>query len=108
VLWTTALTVTRPDGSGDPYEAATTTTVTTGLSAHVSAPSGADLHVGGAQQTITAVALCEPAPALQRGDLVTDPATGSTFAVAWVLQRVGLGLDHQKAGLSATAGAANG
>lgn len=108
LIQTTTVTVTRPDGSGDPYEAASTSSIGTALPAHVSSPSGSDARVGGAQQVIDATLLLDTTPVLQRADIVADDLTGDSYRVAWTRQRTGLGLDHQVAGLVAVSGGANG
>jgi hypothetical protein len=104
----TTVTVTRTDGTGDPYETATTATVAAALRAPGSVPTGQDLRVGGAQEIVDAVLLTEPSPQLQRADAVTCDLTGERYRVTWVRTRTGLGLTHQQAGLVAVKGAANG
>lgn len=106
---TTTVTITRANGDGDPYEEpATPATIAVALPAHISGPSGADLRVGGAQEIIDAVLLIDVAPALERADLVADDLTGASYRTTWSVRRTGLGLDHQKAGLVAVKGGANG
>lgn len=109
LIATTTVTVTRPDGAGDPYtDPGTPATVGSALPAHVSAPSGSDRRVGGDQEVVDAVLLIDPAPALSRLDLVHDDGTGEDYAVTWTRQRQGLGLDHQVVGLVAVKGGASG
>lgn len=108
-LPTTTVTITRPDGTGDPYvEPATPSTIATAAPAHISAPSGTDARVGGDQETVDAVLLIDITPALTRLDIVADDLTGETYNVTWTRRRTGLGLDHQKAGLVAVKGGASG
>lgn len=108
-LTTTTVTVTRPDGSGDPYvDPGAAATVGTALPAHISSPSGSDRRVGGDQELVDAVLLLDPSPALTRLDLVHDDGTGEDYNVTWTRQRQGLGLDHQVAGLVAVKGGAGG
>ena len=104
----TTVTVTRTDGTGDPYETATAATVVAGLRSHVSVPTGQDLRVGGAQEIVDAVLLTQPSPQLRRADAVTCNQTGDRYRITWVRTRPGLGLTHQQAGLVAVKGAANG
>lgn len=109
LIATTTVTVSRPTGDGDPYEdPGTPATVGAALPAHVSAPSGADARIGGAQEVIDATLLLDPTPVLQRADIVADDVTGDSYRVTWARQRTGLGLDHQTAGLIAVKGGANG
>ena len=108
MLFTTTVSVTRRAGTADPYEADTPSAVTSSMPAHISSPSETDLSVGGAQETVDAVLLTSPTPVLRRADIVTDLVTGDVWTAVWQQQRHGLGLDHQRVGLSRTKGAANG
>ena len=108
IIDTTTVTIVRPDASGDPYEAATTITVATGVRAHISAPSGNDLAIGGDKEVISAVAYLPAGTTVTRADQITDDQTGDTYTVAWSHARRGLGLDHVQLGLRAVEGAANG
>jgi hypothetical protein len=108
MLASTTVTVTRTDGTGDPYVDATPSEVAERVRAHISAPTGSDARVGGAQEIVDAVLLTEVTPALQRADRVTCETTGDTYTITWVRRRTGLGLDHQQAGLVAVKGASNG
>lgn len=105
-LATTTVTILRP-ASGDPYETASASTVATGIGAHISAPSGAEIDRGGQLERIDAVLLVDAGTDLEHTDEVTDDATGDEYRVAWVRARRGLGLDHVKAGLVAFHGGAN-
>lgn len=106
-LASTTVTVTRANGTGDPYEPASTSTVTAGAPAHISAPNGTSERVGGAQEVVDAVLYLPSVPALKPADSVVD-ALGDRYTVTWVRTRRGLGLDHQQAGLVAVRGGASG
>lgn len=109
LLATTTLTISRPASDGDPYETAAVTSVATGVAGHVSAPSGSDQRVGGAQEVVDAVLLVPGrTPTILRSDIVADELTGETWRVTWTRARLGLGLDHQKAGLVAVKGGSGG
>lgn len=108
LLTTTTVTVTRPT-AGDPYEtSAGETTVASGVAAHLSSPSGAEIDRGGQLEQVDAVLLAAPGVDLRHTDLVTDDVTDEQYRVAWVEARQGLGLDHVKAGLTRWHGAAAG
>lgn len=105
---TTTGTILRPP-SGDPYEtAADPTVIASGIAAHVSAPTGSEADRGGQLERIDAVLLTEPNVDLRHTDLFRDDGTDTTYRVAWVRQRQGLGLDHTKAGLVLYEGGAAG
>lgn len=87
--------------AAEPYEAATYTT-RGAHPAHISGPSGAERQGDAGGERIDAVLLTEGT--IERNDRVTDQATGTVYRVAWVHERTGLGLDHTRAGLVATAG----
>lgn len=108
LLTTTHVTIKRPTGSGDPYEAATAPTVRTGVAAHISTPTGTAAHVGGAEERIDAIGLLPCGVDVQRADIVTDPVTAKVYRVGTVVRRTGLGLDHVKVTLIAVAGGSNG
>lgn len=105
LLTTTTITVYRP-AEGDPYESAALSVVAEGVAAHISSPSGAERDIGGSQTEIDAVLLADTLD-LNQTDQITDER-GDTYRVAWVRHRVGLGLDHTKAGLKVFQGASNG
>lgn len=108
-LSTTTVTVRRPTAGEDRYETASATpTVASGVAAHVSSPSGAELNAGGQQEQVDAVLLCEAGTDVSHYDEITDDTTGDVWTVAWTRQRVGLGLDHTIAGLRRVTGGANG
>lgn len=108
MLFTTTVAITRRAGTGDPYEADAASALAESMPAHVSSPSESDSRIGGAQEHVEAVLLAPPTPALQRADTITDLATGDVWTAIWQQQRHGLGLDHQRVGLSRTKGAADG
>lgn len=107
-LSTTTVTVSRPVQGVDSYETAVLTQVASGVAGHISAPSGADLHVGGDQENVSAVLLAECCADVRHPDLVTDDLTGETYEVVWVRKRIGLGLNHLKIGLRASKGLVSG
>lgn len=106
MIWTTRIDVVRPDGSGDPYEAATTTTVYADQPAHISDPSGSDVAVGGDKELVVATLLAPVRLDLRHTDLIADRRTGERYRVVWCRRRHGLGLSHVKAGLAAVKGGA--
>lgn len=105
LLATTTVRVERPAQDGDPYESTSSSTLADGVPAHISTPSGADLRIGGKTEVVDAILLAPKCPVLVRTDLVVDETTGDTWQVTWTRVRIGLGLDHQKAGLVAVKGA---
>lgn len=108
LLATTTVTIKRPSGAGDPYEAPTAApTVASGVPAHISAPNGTERNVGGAAERIDAVALLPCDTDVQRADRLVD-CDGTEYRVATALTRRGLGLDHLVATLVAVAGGDNG
>lgn len=108
LLATSTFAISRPAVDGDPYETAAVTSIATGVAAHLSAPSGNDQRVGGDQEVVDAVLLAPPTPTLVRGDIVLDEATSESWRITWTRARLGLGLDHQKAGLVAVKGGSGG
>lgn len=109
VLSTTHVTVLRQDDSDvDPYEAVDVDEPRVSVPAHISAPSGDDVAVGGAKEVVTAVAYLPTSVALEAGDRLYDQHSGETYSVVWHRHRRGLGLDHLHVGLRAVKGGANG
>lgn len=106
MLWTTRVTVDRPDGDIDPYEAQSWDQVATNVDAHIGSPSGRDQHVGGGKEVVDAILHTPTTPPLAYGDRVTEPVSGQTWVVAWVQRRRGVGLDHQRAALRRVNGGA--
>jgi len=106
VIFTTTITVRRPDGDTDPYEEPTEITVATAVPAHISSPSGSDTRLGGERELVDAALIVATSPALTLRDEIDDERTGESWQVVWVRQRTGVGLDHQRAGLSSVKGAA--
>lgn len=97
-LATTTVTVTSQT-EAEPGEGITTATRVSGVRATIAAPSGNEIAApGGGSETIDAVLLCDPGTGIAHTDRVTD-AEGNAYEVAWVDTRVGLGLNHTKAGL---------
>ena len=105
---TTSVTIARPSGDGDPYEAARTAQVARGVRAHVSGLSPSSQRTGGAQQVVDATLFLDVAVPLRKMDRVTDEVTGETYTVTWAVLKIGLGLDYQKAGLVRVDGGARG
>jgi hypothetical protein len=108
LITTTHVTIKRPNGSGDPYETATAPTIGSAVAAHISAPSGTDANVGGAEERIDAIGLLPSGANVQRADIVVDNLTAKQYRVGTVMRRTGLGLDYVKATLIAVAGGSNG
>lgn len=108
MIATTTVAITTVDGSGDPYEVATTTLLACGVPAHIGQPSGRDAAVGGDAMVIDAVGWLWTCPDVPRSATLTDEATEQTYAVAWSQRRRGLGLDHLVVGLRYAEGASNG
>lgn len=107
LIATTAVTVSTTSGDGDPYEAATVTT-SDAWPAHISAPSGQDLAIGGDKEVIDATGYLPAEATVARGDTITDTVTEQAYAVVWRQARRGLGLDHLVVGLRAVNGGASG
>lgn len=83
----------------DPYDPKPTpTTVTSGVPAVISSPSGTEQVEGGQQEVVTFRLDCDPVD-LQHDDQIVDDATGDVFEVVWVRNRVGFGLDYTQAEL---------
>ena len=104
-LATTTITVLRvandPARDGyDPVPAAAAVAV--GVPAHFSAPGGAgggtERVVGGSQAEIEWSLACDFAD-LRHSDRVLDENTEREWDVVWAVHRIGLGLDHTKAGV---------
>lgn len=106
-VFTTTVTVRRPDPDADPYEGRTAPVVQTGVPAHIGSPSGAELAIGGQQSRVTDVLLTDPAD-IRHTDHILDETTGDEYRIEWVRQRQGLALDHTKAGLVQFVGASVG
>jgi len=85
----------------EPYEAAVPTTVSTGTRAVIGAPTGRESTVTGSAENIDAVLHCDPVT-LGHAQVVRDERTLDEWQVLWVQRRVGLGLDHTRAGLRRT------
>lgn len=107
-LPTTSISVLRvsaADGLRDAYDPRpAATTVTTGVPAHLSAPSAAEDRPGGTRQASTVTLLCDPTD-LQHTDEVLDETTGQRYTVTTVLPRPDLfGLEHVTATLERTTG----
>lgn len=97
-LATTTITVTRPAVGDDPYDGAvSTSTIATGVRAHISAPSGREQRQGGSQETVDFRLDCDTVD-LRHGDTVTD-AAGEAYEVIWAQPRAAFGLDHVAAGV---------
>jgi hypothetical protein len=108
VLFTTTVEIRRSDGAVDPYETATQASSALSVAAHISDPSGADVRVGGAKETIDAVGFFPAGTDVARADVIEERALGQSWRVLWVQARTGLGLGHVKAGLVRVSGGASG
>lgn len=108
LIVTTHVTIKRPAGSGDPYEAATASTIRSAVAVHISTPSGTDANVGGAEERIDAIGLLYHDVDVQRADIVIDNLTAKQYRVGTVVRRTGLGLDHTKVTLVSVVGGASG
>lgn len=109
-LSTTTIAVKRPSVGADvdPWvisDDASDTTVEAGIAAHISAPSGLERAVGGAQESVTFRLLADTTD-LENTDRVLDEGTGDTWEVVWTEQRTGLGMDHTYAEIRKVEGAA--
>lgn len=107
ILATTTVVVTTITGDADPYESASAVD-SEAMPAHISAPSGTDLAVGGDKEVIDATGYLPADATVLRGDRITDQGSGVAYAVVWRLHRRGLGLDHLTVGLRTVGGAASG
>lgn len=101
-LSTTTVTV-EDAATPEPYETTTYATRASGVAAHISGASGQERAGSDGVERIDAVLLADTT--VERGDRVTDETTGTVYRVVWATVRVGLGLDHTKAGLVAATGA---
>lgn len=106
-LATTSITVKQPASGGDPYEQASTSTVVTGVRAHIGSARGREHIVGGSKETLDASLSCDPCD-ITHTCFVIDEATGETFEVVWAQRRRGLGIDHVEGGLRRVKGASSG
>jgi hypothetical protein len=106
-LSTTTITISRKRDDDDPYDTPTVRPVANGIRAVIGSPSGRDRVIGGDQSAIVAKLDCDVCD-LRHYDYVTDDRTTVEYAVVWVTERQGLGLDHLEAGLTAVTGASNG
>lgn len=104
---TTTITVKSPASGGDPYEQASTTTVATGVRAHIGSARGHERIVGGSKETLDAGLDCDPC-AITHTSIVIDEATDETFEVVWAELRRGLGMDHIEGGLRRVRGGSSG
>lgn len=124
---TTRITVNRTDSADpstapvDPYGSGYpgyNTTVITGdptsritarhVRAHISAPSGSEIIVGGQQARVLFRLTADPCD-INHDDTVTDETTGVTYQVNWVVPRSGLtGLEHVEGALVLVEGLADG
>ena len=107
-LTTTTVTIEDIPPGVDPYDDQTYSVSGSGVPAVISGPSGTDVRIGGDQQTITAILLCENTVPIHPSSRVTDDTTGRVYTVSWVNERYELGLGHIKAGLYEVTGAADG
>lgn len=97
-IHTTLVTVRRPTGTGDAFDAGGYTDYRRGLRAHISSPSGRETVQGGSSSVKAWRLNCDPVE-LRHQDRVYDESTGITYEVTWAAQRVAFGLDHSVAEL---------
>lgn len=90
---------------GDPTPAQPWNVIVSDVRATISNPSGNEEYAGGSQENVSFVLNCDPCD-LKHYDRVIDERTGAVYDVVYSVYRVGLGLDHVRAGLSASQGAA--
>jgi hypothetical protein len=107
-LTTTTVTISSPEGSGDPTDAPVVTVVSSAVPAVIGSPSGTEAVAGGQQETVDAVLHVNPEVDLTHLFLVEDESTGELWQVVWVRERTGLGLGHRIAGLRRVKGASSG
>ena len=92
----------------EPGEGRTWGVVATGVAAQIGTPAGDEESVpGGGRQALTATLNCDYTAALAAFDhtcRVTDLTTDEVWEVEWVKVRIGLGLDHVEARLTAWKG----
>jgi hypothetical protein len=105
-LSTTTVAVERIDGMKDPYENDPAWVVASGMRAVIGSPSGDELRSAGERERVDAVAQLPAQPLVNGRDTIVDEQTGDVWQVVWVRTRLGLGLDHQRAGLRAISGEA--
>lgn len=108
-LATTTITVWRiPVNSGadlrDPTDAQPAhERIASGVRAQISSPFGRERNQGGVQEVVEFSLSCDPTD-MSNLDRIEDDATGEMYEVVWARQRVGLGLDHTRAGLKQVTG----
>jgi hypothetical protein len=109
-IHTTTIRVLRPQGSDpseDPAdEAGSDTVIAQGIRAVISSPSGHERNVNAQQEVIEFSLSCDPISELKNTDRVYDEETTELYEVSWVTQKIGLGLDHTRAGLKSVKGVA--
>lgn len=104
-LATTTVTVTA-QAEPEPGAGITTSTRASGVRAVIASPSGSEVAgPGGGSENVDAVLVADPVAGIAHTDRVTT-AEGDAYEVVWVRQRLGLGLDHVRAGLVAITGRA--
>jgi hypothetical protein len=108
-LNTTLISVWRvpPSATEDPYDENQSAPgkVASGIRANISSPTGRERNIGGTEETVEFSLSCDPVD-LVNTDMVEDESTATMYQVVWVAQRTGFGLDHTRAGLRKTTGAA--
>lgn len=104
-LATTTVTVTA-QAESEPGAGITTSTRASGVRAVIAAPSGSEVAgPGGGSEKVDAVLVADTVSGITHRDRVTT-AEGDAYEVVWVRDRIGLGLDHTRAGLVAVTGRA--
>lgn len=98
-IQTTTISVIRPNAADEPYETpGATSTIASGIRAHISTSRGDEADVGGDQEVVIFRLSCDPTDVAHR-DQIRDEATGDVYEVEWARLRRGFGLDHVEAGL---------
>ena len=97
-LATTTITI-ETAAEAEPGEGRTLSLLAANVNAQIGSPSGSEDTAS--RQRISAELQCDVVDGFDHTCIVTDEATGEQFEVLWVKLRLGLGLDHMKAGLAA-------
>ena len=103
---TTTITVLRlvTAEDADPADAeGSPSIIAEGVRAVIASPSGHERNINGQQQVVEFALSCDPCE-LTNLDRVVDDTTGEIYEVAWVTQKLGLDLDHTRAGLRSVKG----
>jgi hypothetical protein len=103
-LTTTTVTVYRA-AEAEPGEGRTFSVVSSRVDATITSPSGRDkLQAGGGSSVVDMVLNCDLLTDVEHTDRIVDDNTNQTFEIVWLEPRLGLGLDHTRAGLKRVEG----